>query len=67
MFGEIKSNVISALNVSASNGQVAEMLDYIEDDNYYDLFMLIQELESDDRQVDYTPVVAENFKMVLIQ
>jgi hypothetical protein len=67
MFGQIKSNVVSALNISASKSQVAELLDYIEDDNYYDLMMLIQELESDEREIDYIPLVAKNFEMAVDQ
>ena len=63
MFDQIKSNAISMLNLSASKGQVAELLDYIEDDNYYDMMMVIQELELNDRKIDYTPLVAKNFEI----
>ncbi len=66
MFGEIKSNAISVLNISASKGQVSELLDYIENDNYYDLMLQIQDLEYNDRQIDYVPLVAKNFEMAII-
>jgi len=66
MFGEIKSNAISVLNISASKGQVDELLDHIENDNYYDLLMQIQDLEYNDRQIDYIPLVAKIFETVII-
>lgn len=64
-FKHIKHDVISMLHLKASKGEMAELLDYIDQDNFDGLEEAIDRLKYEERKIDSVPLVARNFEIAL--
>ena len=61
-FNHIKRDAITLLHLKASKSQMAELVDYIDQDDFEGLETAIQNLRREDRKIDSVPLVARNFK-----
>jgi hypothetical protein len=63
----LKNEFVSMLNLSASSGEMAELISLIENDQRYELPNAIYNIETQQKKIDYPLLIAKNFELALSQ
>ena len=64
---DLKTDLTSVFRLYASDSEIAELMGYLESENWYEFELNLDAMKEQDLNINYTPLIARNFELAIEQ